>query len=231
MQTPVNPPIIIGIDEAGRGSVIGPLVVAGVAIPLTKLLFLEENGVKDSKALSPKTREELWLFIKDTVLFHEVSYISPEVIDQNHSEGQSLNLTELQVFTDVANSLAEKVPQNSTLKLIADAVDVNLEKCENHLRQALPQFDDISMEYQADANHVVVAAASIVAKVHRDEKIREIKSLHQSIGSGYPSDPKTVRFLKTYFAQHQEFPKFVRKSWETIQRIYDKTKNQALTDF
>ena len=84
----------------------------------------------------------------------------------------------------------------------------------------------IVAEHKADSKYIPVAAASILAKVTRDRAIEKLKEAYGEIGSGYPSDPITRRFLEEYYKKHGVFPPIVRKSWKTLEKIEEKLKNK-----
>ncbi|WP_457753524.1 ribonuclease HII, partial [Thermococcus sp.] len=85
----------------------------------------------------------------------------------------------------------------------------------------------IIAEHKADAKYLPVSAASILAKVTRDKAIEKLKKQYGEIGSGYPSDPRTRKFLEEYYKEHGEFPPIVRKSWKTLRKIEEKLKAQT----
>jgi ribonuclease HII len=85
------------------------------------------------------------------------------------------------------------------------------------------------VENFADRNYIVVAAASIVAKVRRDQRIAELCQRHGDFGSGYSSDPRTIAFLERWVREHGKLPEFARRSWETAQRIESEAKQKKLT--
>ena len=165
----------IGVDEAGRGPVIGPLVVCAFASESNS--YLQNLGVKDSKFLSKKKRNDLYdILIKMT---HRVVICHPERIDNS----DNLNKLEVELFSE---ALAE-MPDG---EVMLDACDVNVERFAQNVSRLVNR--DCNAEHKADENHPEVSAASIIAKVTRDRIIEDIKEeLGMDIGSGYPSDPKT----------------------------------------
>jgi ribonuclease HII len=76
-------------------------------------------------------------------------------------------------------------------------------------------------EHKADRNFAVVSAASIIAKVERDREIAELAKTLGFFGSGYPSDPRTVKFLEKCCQDLEEYPEYVRKSWRPARKIRD----------
>lgn len=203
---------ILGIDEAGRGSVLGPLVIAGVVIDKRKEAILDNMGVKDSKKLTPARREVLArklkkMFVYDTVVF------SARDIDDMRAQGINLNEIERRGMQE----LIEKLDFDSA---IVDAVDVKPQRFEDKLRRATGK--DVKAEHKADDKYIEVSAASIIAKQARDEAISELNKDYEDvggIGSGYPSDPTTKKFLSNY--TYNQMPDFVRKSWATVAKLKD----------
>ena len=198
--------LICGVDDAGRGSVLGPLVIAGVSVERTKIKYLSEIGVKDSKQLSPKTREILYKKIIGIVDSYYVVRISPKIIDQSVRKNQ-LNHLEAKYMAKVIKKLQ---PDSSYV----DSCDVNPSRFGKEISK-LANSGRIYSRHHADSRFVIVSAASIVAKVNRDREIEKLRKKHD-LGSGYPSDPKTMRFIKNWILNYHKTPEFVRKSWKPI---------------
>ncbi|WP_456420540.1 ribonuclease HII [Thermococcus sp.] len=205
---------IAGIDEAGRGPVIGPMVIATLVVDERNVLKLEELGVRDSKKLTPKRREKLFDEILSLVDDYVVLVLSPEEIS---SRAGTLNEFEVENFAKALNSL--KVRPDI---IYADAADVNEERFARELGERLSFKARIVAKHRADAIFPVVSAASIVAKVTRDREIEKLKEKYGEIGSGYPSDPRTRAFLESYYREHGEFPPIVRRNWKTLRKIEEK---------
>ena len=201
---------ILGIDEAGRGSVLGPLVIAGVIIPEKMNKVLERMGVKDSKKLTPNRRVILSRKLKK-MFEYEVTVISARQIDEMRAEGINLNDIE-------KNAMRDLIIKMNPEKAIVDAVDVKAERFQENLCESTGI--DVTAEHKADDKYVQVSAASIIAKAERDAQISEINKEFikmGGIGSGYPSDPKTKEFLTNY--TYDEMPDFVRRSWATVAKM------------
>ena len=201
---------ILGIDEAGRGSVLGPMVIAGVVVPEKMEKVLERMGVKDSKRLTPNRRTILSRKLKK-MFDYEIVVITAREIDEMRAEGINLNEIEKNAMEYILLKLNPE-------KAIVDAVDVNAERFQNNLCKDTGV--NVIAEHKADDNYIEVSAASIIAKAERDNQIAEInKEFIKSggIGSGYPSDPKTKEFLANY--TYDEMPDFVRKSWATVAKM------------
>jgi ribonuclease HII len=204
-----------GVDEAGRGCVLGPLAVAGVSVDSGQLQELAELGVKDSKLLSPGQRDALYPEILKVCRGVEVSRIPPKMIDRYVSRGKKyrrLNYLETIHMARVIDALGVD-------EVFVDAPDVNPVRFKSELEELLSSRPRIVAEHKADVNYAVVSAASIVAKVERDRDVAELRALHGDFGSGYPSDPDTIAFLESWVKSRSSQPEFARKSWKTWDRI------------
>ncbi|MFX1563044.1 MAG: ribonuclease HII [Promethearchaeota archaeon] len=203
---------IAGVDEAGRGPVIGPMVIAGVVIDENKLDALVEWGVRDSKQLTPRQRENLDQIIRKVALQIEVLEISPKEIDTQRLKNKSLNTLEAQWMAQILQRLRWDVAY-------VDAADVNAGRYGRFIQAQLSSKSPIVSEHGADATYPIVGAASIVAKVRRDQEIVKLHKSFGDFGSGYPNDPKTLRFLKEWLTGNDDFPEIVRHTWETASKI------------
>ena len=201
---------ILGIDEAGRGSVLGPLVIAGVVIDKRKEAILDNMGVKDSKKLTPKRREVLARKLKKMFVWDTVIYSAQDI---DNLRAQGINLNEIE-----RKGMEELIAKLDFDEAIVDAVDVKPQRFQDRLAQATGK--KVKAEHKADDKYIEVSAASIIAKQTRDEAIAEINKKFEDvggIGSGYPSDPTTKEFLSNY--TYNEMPEFVRKSWSTVAKL------------
>jgi ribonuclease HII len=203
---------LLGADEAGKGPVIGSMFVAGVVIDEDQIFDLAALGVKDSKLLTPQRREYLAPKIEKIAQDKYVLEVRPEVIDE---------LRQLMSMNDImVKSFSKVVEKLSADRAILDAADVNPTRFARRVKEGSGTSMEVVAEHRADKNHAIVAAASILAKVARDRSVRELeREFCQKIGSGYPSDPATVRFLEDWVKEHGELPPFARKSWKTAERI------------
>ncbi len=198
---------LLGIDEAGRGSVLGPLVVCGVAVEEERLKYLERLKLKDSKKVSPKRRIVLSRKIKKIAECHPV-HISAADIDLLRSKDVNLN--------EIEKIAMRKIIGNSNPDVsFIDCIDVKPERFRNEIEKFQNNMKVVA-EHGADDKYVIVSAASIVAKVERDMEIQKIRKEFSEVGSGYPSDPKTISFLKNI--SYNDLPDFVRRSWSTVER-------------
>ncbi len=204
---------ICGVDEAGRGSMLGPLVVAGITISKSKIKLLKKLGVRDSKKLSPAAREYLYKKIIETVDDYHVIRIPPRVIDKSVAN-HSLNHLE-------AKYMARVISKLSPSTAFVDSCDVNSKRFGKEISE-LTSNTKIRSYHHADSKFVTVSAASILAKVSRDRAIMRLGKNHD-IGSGYPSDPKTKMFVKKSLRRNRDMP-FLRKSWKPVQILMKKRK-------
>lgn len=203
---------ICGVDDAGRGSMLGPLVIAGISLNKTDIPKLSLLGVKDSKQLTPKSREELYKKIIALVDDYYVAKISPKTIDIS-VENHDLNHLEAKYMAKVISKL------NPDMSYV-DSCDVNPQRFGKEIT-LLSNNKNVRSYHHADSRFVVVSAASIIAKVTRDRTIEKLRKNHD-VGSGYPSDSKTINFVKSYYQTNQTLPIFVRKSWKPTQKILNK---------
>jgi ribonuclease HII len=206
---------VIGIDDAGRGCVIGPLVIAGVTIDIDLMKELGAIGVKDSKKLSPDNRERLYDLLISNGIKHEVVKISPRRIDayvRRRKKHEKLNKLEAMNMAEVINRL-----EGDTA--IIDACDNNLAVFCRQIATRLKRNVRLIVTHKADLLYPVVSAASIVAKVERDREIAMLRRKYGDFGSGYPSDRKTIDFLENWFKEYCSFPPIVRMAWKTIKKL------------
>jgi len=203
---------ICGVDDAGRGSMLGPLVIAGISLNKSDIPKLSLLGVKDSKQLTPKSREELYKKIIKLVEAYYVVKISPKSIDVSVKKHE-LNHLEAKYMAKVITKL------NSDISYV-DSCDVNPGRFGKEISK-LSNNKKIKSYHHADSRFVVVSAASIIAKVTRDRTIEKLRKKHD-LGSGYPSDSKTIDFVTSYYETHKTLPVFVRKSWKPTQKILNK---------
>jgi len=193
-----------GIDEAGKGPVLGPLVIAGVRATPLQAKKLQELDVKDSKMLTAKKRDELFVIISK--MKHHIIIIPPEEIDAAlFSSHLNLNKLESLKTVEILNTLKPK-------EAFIDCPDINTERYKAII--ATKVNCKLTVEHRAE-KYEVVAAASILAKVTRD---RLMKEYNLDCGSGYASDPKTQLFVKENW-EKKKYVHLFRHSWETIKRL------------
>jgi len=205
---------VLGIDEAGRGPVIGPLIIAGVMIEDGEEDKI--NGVKDSKLLSHKKRIELDKKIRENAEFIIIE-VPPKEIDEA-LESDTLNLNWLE-----AHKQAEIINALNPDKAIIDCPSPNCKAYEKYLRDLLTnKGTKLVVEHKADVNYPTCSAASIIAKVRREDVMDDIKSMYGDTGPGYPAHATTQKFIEENWDKH---PEIFRKSWATFKN-QEKMKNQ-----
>ena len=211
--------MICGIDEAGRGPVLGPLVIAGVKIQDEKELV--NLNVRDSKKLTPERRDKLASEIRNIAEI-ETIMLSASELDVLR-QAMSLNEIEALLFTKLIKSLKPE-------KVFVDCVDTNEENFKKRLLERLSEKPHITSKHKADDIFPVVSAASIIAKTERDrEMIRIAEELGSDIGSGYPADPITIEFIREWLKNKGNFPPYTRHSWKTARRIFEDVKYRSIT--
>jgi len=206
--------LILGIDDAGRGPVIGPMILAGCLIDSKIENELKKLGVKDSKQLTQKRREFLEAKIKEMAETFEVTLAYPEEIDSKNKEGINLNALEAIKMAEVINKINKGYGK---IKVIVDCPSVGIEKWKDFLKTKIDNLSNLEVvcEHKADVNYVAVSAASILAKCVREIEMGKLKEQYgQEIGSGYCSDPLTTKFLENHIQSHDSKGIF-RKSWST----------------
>jgi len=218
--------MICGVDEAGRGPVIGPLVVAGVTFEND--LELIENNVRDSKKITPKRREVLSKKIKESAVNYEITLISASDIDHMRKV-MTLNEIEVNAFSKTIEKLKPDI-------CYVDAADVNDERFGKNILSRLSFKPEIISKHKADDIYPVVGAASILAKTRRDEEVQMIaqeleKKLDIPLGSGYPADPVTQKFLRKWVKTFGKLPPHTRHSWKTAQNLLKESKIKKLDEF
>ena len=207
--------LIAGVDDAGRGAVIGPLVIAGILVDEKGLKKIETLGVRDSKTIAPKRREYLAAEILKLVKDHHIVKLSPREIDHVVETGKKLHrLNRLE-----AKAMAQVISHLKPDIAYIDASDVLPERFSRHIIEELPFKVKIVSEHKADKNYPVVSAASIIAKVERDRAISDLRREYGEFGSGYASDGRTIKFLEEWMKTHKNYPDFVRRSWAPAKRI------------
>lgn len=214
--------IICGVEEAGRGPVIGPLVMAAVTIDQKEEIKLKEIGVKDSKLLTPKQREDMFEKIKKAVKKYEIKILSPQDVDDALND-PNINLNWLEAINS-----AELINKLKPDKAILDCPSNNILAYKNYVEKLLKFKVEIVSEHKADLNHLIVGAASILAKVTRDREIEKLKKKYGQMGSGYPSDPNTKTFLEKNWDKH---PEIFRKTWASYKNIAKKKSQKGLGEF
>ncbi|MBW6442158.1 ribonuclease HII [Patescibacteria group bacterium] len=218
---------LLGVDDAGRGPVIGPMVLAGCLMDLETETEFRSLGVRDSKQLTQKRREFFEKIIKEKSEGFETVVISPEEIDQKNSEGLKLNELEGIAAAKIINKLNEG---KKRLKVILDCPSPNRAKWRDFLMTNISNLSNLEIhcEHKADRDYIVVAAASILAKSERERQMGKLKEKYgEEIGSGYSSDPVTKKFLKKNIQKHNDSGIF-RKTWATWKNASQNSKQKKL---
>ena len=213
---------LIGIDDAGRGPVIGPMILAGILIDENEHDKVRELGVKDSKLLSASKRATIRRAILESYTSHlEIS--EPKEID----ESSNLNYLEAVKSAMIINKLSKGITE--PIKVIIDCPSVNIESWTEDVKKLVDNKSiQVISEHKADFNHPIVSAASILAKEKREEMLVQLKEeLQVDFGSGYPADPKTKKFIEENYYR-KEYKKIIRFSWNTVKRILKSKGQQAL---
>jgi len=208
----------LGIDDAGRGPVIGPMVLAGCLIDKDTATNFRKLGVKDSKDLTPKRRDLLVEKIKDQAETFEIVLASPDEIDGNFNGGSNLNKLEAKKMAQVINKINKGYAK---IKVIIDCPSVSISPWTDYLKRHIKNLSNLEIvcEHKADKNHISVSAASIIAKHIREIEMTKLKKKYgPEIGSGYCSDPLTIKFLEKHAIKHEHDGIF-RKTWRTWKTV------------
>lgn len=209
--------LILGIDDAGRGPVIGPMALAGVLIEKETEKEFSKLEIRDSKTILPKKREILAEQIKKLSISTHVVLISVDEIDGKNNDGLNLNQREAVGMAQIVNKLNKTKDQ---IKVVIDCPSTNIEAWKEYLEQSLIGKSNLNIvcEHKADENHIAVSAASILAKVTRDNEVKKLKKkFNINFGSGYPADPNTRKFIYEHYEEYTGKGLF-RESWGTIKK-------------
>jgi len=195
---------------------LGPIIVAGISVSKKSISEMIDKGIKDSKLLTPGKRQILFGHVVSIAESICICRINIEDIDF-HVFRNNLNILE-------AEAMAITISNMKSDETYVDSCDVNPSRYQRTISSFLKRNSTklISMHH-ADKLNVVVSGASIIAKVTRDSEITKIRVKYGDIGSGYPSDKKTIKFVREWFRQKNEIPPFARKSWKPAQMIVSGT--------
>tara|TARA_Y100000034_G_scaffold9512_1_gene10165 strand:+ start:626 stop:1270 length:645 start_codon:yes stop_codon:yes gene_type:complete len=212
---------ILGIDEAGRGPVIGSLFMAGVLME-GNINELKKIGVKDSKLLKHEDRIEMAEKIRE-IAEYKVIEVTPKEIDEAvESEDSNLNFLEGETIVRIINKLN---PDEAYI----DCPSVNTESFKEFLQSKIKKNVKLIVEHKMDAKNLLAGAASILAKVAREENVLQIEEkVKESIGSGYPSNKVCKDFLKR---NYDKYPGIIRKSWASYKNIIKEKGQKNLGDY
>ena len=213
----------IGVDEAGKGPVLGPMVAAAVRANPETL----PDGIADSKRLSPARREELAATLRERDdISVGVAFVEPGTIDDPETD---MNLLTVRAQVEAAADVASDGDE-----LLCDAGDVSESRFGRRVRDGVADAGisvDVHAQHRADDEHAIVGAASIVAKVERDRRVEAIAEEYGEVGSGYPSDQTTRDFLREFVREHGILPDCARKSWSTCADLLAAHEQASLGDF
>lgn len=202
--------LTLGIDEAGRGPAIGPMVMAAVALDSRTAASLTRAGLCDSKTYGAgedahAIRCELDKLIRARAKFVTTIEVPHTQIDERVSRGE-LNVLEREL---AARMIDEALAEHAVDKIIADG-----KRMFAPLGQRYERFESYD---RAEEKHAAVAAASVVAKVIRDDRFNQIKQQYETelgpiMGGGY-ANAATRRWLRAYVERHGKLPAEARLSW------------------
>ena len=206
--------LILGIDDAGRGPVIGPMVLAGCLVNEEIQKEFKKLGVKDSKQLTPKRRAFLADIIREKAEDFEVVIVYPDEIESSNADGTNLNDVEAIACAQIINKINKGYGK---MKVVLDCPSTGINKWRDFLKTKIIDLSNLEVvcEHKADVNHVSVSAASIIAKDVREKEMAILKEKYgHEIGSGYASDPYTIKFLEKHANKFKDEGLF-RKTWST----------------
>lgn len=215
-----------GIDDAGRGPVIGPMILAGCIVDEKYEDELKAAGVKDSKLISDKKRFKLEKKIKELAHSYSVQVTMPDTITDTNIAGVKLNELEALECAKIVNELNVI---DDKMFVVLDCPSPNLEAWGNYFKSHVKKLDNltVSSEHKADLNHISAGCASILAKCERERQMDKLKEEYPGIGSGYPADPKTKAFLAKYGKKYADKNIF-RKTWSTYIKAVEGEKQATL---
>ena len=224
----------IGVDEAGKGPVLGPMVAAAVRADPDDL----PADVADSKELGESTRESIASELHESrAVAVGVGVISTDEIDDPETDMNGLTVTaQVRALTEVASDGdralvdAGDVSESRFARRVADGVADGGTETDGDSESGVAI--DVTAEHGADESNRLVGAASVVAKVERDNRVAAIAETYDGdIGSGYPSDQTTRSFLAAHVEQHGDLPECARQSWATAEDVLAAAEQSGLSDF
>ncbi|WP_132059663.1 ribonuclease HII [Halorussus amylolyticus] len=212
---------MFGVDEAGKGPVLGSMFAAAVAVGDPAAL---PDDVDDSKKIAPDRREELAAALRDDDrVAVGVAEIPVARIDDPETDMNTLTVAgHAEALSKVADDGAEG---------FADAGDTSESRFARRVRERVAADIDLVAEHGADETYPVVSAASVVAKVARDSHVASLADEYGPVGSGYPSDPTTREFLAEYVAEYGELPDCARRIWATCEDVLAAHEQSGLGEF
>ena len=209
----------IGADEAGKGPVLGSMFAAAVRAPPEAI----PDGVDDSKRLSPARREELAAALRDD---DRVEVGLCEIPVSRIDGDEDMNTLTVAAHAEAVAAVAQDGDGG-----VLDAGDTSTERFARRVAERVPAEVDLRAEHGADETYLLVSAASVLAKVARDDHVADLAETYGEVGSGYPSDPTTREFLGTYVGTHGDLPDCARRSWSTCEDVLAAAEQSALDSF
>ena len=244
--------LVLGIDDSGRGPMIGPMILAGCLLDENLEKQFKKLGVKDSKQVTPKKREVLAREIKNKAITFEITITHPDEITARNKVKVNLNDIEAIKAAEIINKISKFIINKinfddyqksgkisevnkgiGKVKVILDCPSPNIKAWQAYLEEYIDNREnlDIICEHKADVNHISVSAASILAKSTREFEIGKIKNkIGKDFGSGYSSDPVTCEFLEKNFEQHKNDGIF-RETWSTWKNLCNRKTQKKLGEF
>jgi ribonuclease HII len=240
--------VYLGVDEAGKGPVLGPMVAAAVLAAPSSL----PADVDDSKRLAPARRESIAGAIRGSdAVAVGVAFVEPAEIDRPDTDMNTLTVRGQARAVRAAlggggGGTADDGAPDEPVRVVADAGDTSETRFARRLGEfvegdgeaesaidGLPAVD-VEAFHGADETDPVVGAASVVAKVARDARMAALDDrypAYDGVGSGYPSDPTTRSFLRAHVADHGDVPDCARRSWATCDDVLAAAEQSGLDDF
>jgi ribonuclease HII len=210
----------VGVDEAGKGPVLGPMVAAAVRAPPSAI----PSDVDDSKRLAAERRVDLAARLRaDDRVAVGVAVVAVDRIDDPATDMNGLTVA------GQAEALGGVAADGDAA--ILDAGDVDAARFGRRVGAVLDADVGVTAEHRADERHAHVAAASVIAKVERDRRVAELEERYGEVGSGYPSDPTTRAFLRAYVREHGEVPACARSSWATCEDVLRAAEQSSLSSW
>ena len=222
--------LTLGIDDAARGPLIGPMTMSGVLIDSETEKEFKQQGVKDSKQLTSMRREILAEVVKAKALAYEILVVHPNEIDSSINSGTNLNTLEAMKAAEIVNKISVRVKGLEKIRVVVDCPSPNIPAWTETLKSYVknPGKFEFVVEHKADVNHIACSAASVIGKSEREKQIAEIKKkLGIEFGSGYPSDPVTCKFLREHSKKYQKDGIF-RETWQTWKDNCSRSKQKKL---
>jgi len=223
--------LVAGVDEAGRGPVLGPMVLCLAIASKSREQELKTIGVKDSKMLSPKQRDVLAHEIRKDCKLHIAKITAKEL--NVLMKTKSLNQIEADAITEFIKEIPEKTMEQIE-KIYIDVPDPIPIKFVHRLHIPKKLKEKIHASHKADVKYPICSAASIIAKTVRDAEIEKIKhELQCDFGTGYSHDVNTIECIEKNI-DDSRWHKYMRMEWSTAKRLLQKSKfktKQVKLDF